>query len=104
MSGQRLIGSLWMIALLGMNRANDRELVHVLGDARQQLGNPDAWNFGGDRLQVAVGFRIPSIHLGGAAFQPEQDAGLGLGAACWSGGGEALRGAQKRRQADAERA
>ena len=31
---------------------------------------------GGDRLEVAVGLRVPGIDVAGAAFEPEQDDGF----------------------------
>ena len=33
---------------------------------------------GGDRLEVAVGLRVPGIDVAGTAFEPEQDDGVRL--------------------------
>ena len=53
-----------MIVAAGVHRAHQRELVHPLGDLRQQLRDLNAGDVGRDRLEVAVGLRDPRCRCG----------------------------------------
>ena len=73
MAGDRVMRGLRMVRAPSVHRTDQRELVHSLGDFWQQLRDLNSGDIGGDRLEVAVGFRIPGVDVAGTAFEPEQD-------------------------------
>src|SRR5437764_2363465 len=78
MTRQRIMVRYAVIVLLGVHGADNRQLVHVPGNLRQQFRHLDSGDVGGDRLEVAVRLWIPGIDVAGASVQPEQNARLGL--------------------------
>ena len=71
-----------VVAVPGVHRADDRELVEHRRLLRQVLAEQDAGQPGGDDaeraavLERAVGLGVPGVDLAGAAGHPEQDDGL----------------------------
>ena len=78
MAAQRLDGSLRMIALLRAHGADDRQLVHVPGDTWKNLGNLHAGGIRRDGSETAVRFNVPGVEMAEAAFEPQQNTGLGF--------------------------
>ena len=78
MSGDRVMCRLRMVRAASVHRTDQRELVHSLGHFRKQLRDLNSGNVGRDRLEVAVGLRIPGVDVARTAFEPEEDNGVRL--------------------------
>jgi hypothetical protein len=74
----RIVRTLRVVDLLAPYGTDDRQLVHVFGGARQQLGDLNPWRLSRNWPECACGFRIPSIDVTGSAAQPKQNARLGF--------------------------
>src|SRR5262249_46244280 len=66
-----------VIAFTAVQRADDRQVLEVLGGVFHQLANLDARSGGVDRLEVALvggaNFDVPGVHVAGAAAHPQDD-------------------------------
>jgi hypothetical protein len=67
-------------ALIGHQRADDAQLVHLLGDGRQHLADLNARGLGLARLELTRGLgarlEVPQVQVTGAAAHPEDDEAL----------------------------
>ena len=87
MAGDRVMGALRVIRTHRVHRSHNGQLVHSLCRIRQQLGNLNARDIGGDRFECRIWLRVPSVHLARPAFQPQQNARLCLPLRGSRGGG-----------------
>jgi hypothetical protein len=78
MAGDGVVGALGMVAAAGVHGADEGEAVHAAGELREKFGDLDAGDVGGDGLEGGGGLGVERVHLAGAAFEPEEDAGLGF--------------------------
>ncbi len=82
----------FMVALLGIDRANDSELVQHGRLFGQVLADLHPGQFGRDHTEGAtvlirpIGFRVPSVYLTGAAGHPQKNDTFRFGIASRSGG------------------
>jgi hypothetical protein len=68
-----------VVGVMVAEGTDERELVHLLGDARQVLANLDAAYIGVDRLELAaelggrVGLEVPGVHRAETAMEENED-------------------------------
>ncbi len=71
-----------VVRLAGAHRADHRQLIHLLGQERQVLGNLQAIDAGRNGLELSAGRRaglqIPNVDGAGPAPHPQQNAALVL--------------------------
>ena len=79
MTCESLNRSLRMIPFVRFHGANDGQLVHVLGDARKDLGNLNSRRIRRNRPEAAIPFHVPAIEMADSALQPDQDDRLRFG-------------------------
>ena len=68
-----------VVPFLGIKRADDVQMMHLLGDLGQVLADLHARGRGVDRLEraavlLAVGLQVPDVEVAGASAHPEHDA------------------------------
>ena len=70
-------GAAFMAAFVGHQGADQRQVLELLGDFRQDFGDLDAGGRGLDRLEFAAGLlaglEVPQVHMAGAAAHPHDD-------------------------------
>ena len=71
MACQSLNSALRMVSFLRLHGADDRQLVHVLGDLGKDLGDLDARGIGRDGLEAAVALYVPGVQMADAALEPQ---------------------------------
>ena len=95
-------------AILGVVAANDAELVSLLGEERQMLGDADAGQRGRNRSEFAanlcgcIRFGIERVVMARAALHPKQDAAFRFFCSCSRRGSQVLQ-TQEPWQREAER-
>src|SRR5436190_788335 len=70
-AGPHQVGAAGVVGLLGVHGADDGQPLHLLGELRQVLGDPDAGHAGGRLLERAAvlvpGLEVEGVHLAGPA-------------------------------------
>ena len=73
-------GAALVAAFVGDERADERQVLELRRDGRQDLADLDAVDRGLDRLELAAGrlagLEVPEVHVAGAAAHPEDDEAL----------------------------
>ena len=90
MSRQKKTGAGVVIAQLVGERPDQRDVSHHLGSARQMLADVQARHAGADRFELAphfarrIGLRIERVEMAGSTIEPNENARVGFGGACFS--------------------
>src|SRR5581483_2202557 len=84
-----------VVALVGDERADDGQVLHLLGDERHVLADLDAGGAGLDGLEFAAGLfarlEVPDVDGGRAAAHPQDDQALVVLFEGGGGGGQVLQ-------------
>ena len=78
-AGEHVVVGRAVVGVVMAERADQRELVHLPGRARQVLADLDAGHVGGDGLELAaklggrVGLQVPGVDGAQAAVQEQED-------------------------------
>src|SRR5437016_3140827 len=93
-----------MVAVTGAHRAQQGDVLGLLGDGGKVFADLYSGSGGIDVLVAVAFFHVPGVRLGRAARHPQEDAGLGLVALRLRGGGAASEDVEPERLGSAQSA